>query len=133
MSREQLLKRVKRQSVSYSWRYKPCVKRNRSSTTNYDPILYLNNRHCALRMSYPCFMLKVPANISLFFCTYSILFAGYSSISTFVRLATVLYSAHSLSGTDWSILSISRLLPIALSTQKQWSVNPTVKNKGNKT
>jgi hypothetical protein len=56
--------------------------------------------------------------------------AGYSSISTFVRLATLLDSAHSLSGTDWSIHSISRLVPIALSGQKQWSVNPAQKNKG---
>jgi len=111
-SREQLLERVKRQSVSYSWRYKPCRKKNSVSTTNYHPILYLNNRQYAFRMSYPCIMLKVPANISLFFCTYSILLlviAAFRRLFVWQQCSTLLTVSPAQTGRYTASVALYRL------------------------
>jgi len=112
LSREQLLKRVKRQSVSYSWRYKQCRKRNCASTTNYDPILYLNKRKYAFRMSYPYIMLKVPANISLFFCTYSILLlfiAAFRRLFVWQQCSTLLTVSPAQTGRYTASVALYRL------------------------
>jgi len=85
---------------------------NRASTTNYDPTSYLNNRNYALLMSYPCIILKVPANISLFFCTYSILLlviAAFRRLFVWQHCSTLLTVSPAQTGRYTASVALYRL------------------------
>ena len=83
-------------------------------------------------MSYPYITLKVLANVSLFFCAYSILLlviAAFQHLFVWQQCWTLLTASPAQPGRYAASV---RLVPIALSGQKQWSVNPTQKNKGDR-